>query len=96
MLAARYYDHNQRVRYTDSISPYISLAVAIVQQAADDYKRLGANTAKRLDNTMVYKSDILRFLRSGWFSVLTMWCDPIDPERAIRALERRSTSVPDT
>lgn len=96
MLACKYYDHDQRVRRSESISPYVSLAAAIIRQAADDYERMGEAGYKKLDNMPVFKSEIRNFIRGKWFAMLTIWCDPIDPEDAIRALDRRAAHAADT
>lgn len=67
------------------ITNYENLANAIILQAAKDYrmalKSLKANPRNR--TAMAEKDEIERFIRSGWFSVLTS----VDGEMLIRSLQ---------
>ena len=67
------------------ITNYENLANAIILQAAKDYrmalKSLKANPRNR--TAQADKTEIERFFRSGWFSVLTS----VDGEMLIRSLQ---------
>ena len=100
MLATDYYNPAQiqppRKIVHDTGNPWLSLAVAIVRQAAQDYERLGDNDCSRIDFMVVHKSEIRQFFRGAWFGLLTGWSDGIDPEAAIAYLDRRAARVSNT
>ena len=73
------------------LDPYQTLANAVVQQAAEDYRASLKRLARDPENHIAADEikDLRRFFRSGWYSVLTS----VDCEYLIKMLDAEYPDV---
>lgn len=64
------YNVTKGVDYSDFSSPYIGLGVMIFAQADHDLYELNGREYRIYNGNILYKSEILRFLNSGWAKML--------------------------
>lgn len=91
MLGCRYFDPNTNMSLRGKTgNPYALLCVAIIHRAVSDYSMVGGSElARDMNGIPVSAAEIRAFFRSRWFTMLTVWCDAIDPEDAIKTMDRR-------
>lgn len=95
MLGIRYFDPASNVRHK-GVNPWAMLAIGIIHRAVLDYSMVaGSDYPRSLNGYVVSKQEIRAFFRSRWFTMLTVWCDPIDPEDALKTMDRRAADDTD-
>ena len=97
VLGYRYFDPATAIRLKDSGNPWSMLAIGIIHRAVLDYSMVcGSEYPMNLNGVAVSRTEIRNFFKSRWFAMLTIWCDPIDPEDALNTMDGRIKDGTDT
>ena len=98
MLGCRYFDPKTNLSLRGrTANPYALLTVAIIHRAVMDYSMVcGSELPRECNGIVVSAAEIRNFFRSRWFTMLTVWCDPIDPEDALKTMDRRALNATNT